>query len=88
MRRPVPAVLLWLAVLIAGAHAHTSGTTGFAAVRWLVREERTTAVPARIPVPPLVLLTQGQARGIFAFLVVLLPLSVIALGGLIGWRRR
>ena len=32
MRRPVPAVLLWLAVLIAGAHAHTSGTTGFAAV--------------------------------------------------------
>jgi hypothetical protein len=32
MRRPIPAVLLWLAVLIAGAHAHTSGTTGFAAV--------------------------------------------------------
>ena len=34
-----------------------------AAVRWLAREERTTTVATRIPVPSLVLLTQGQARG-------------------------
>ena len=59
-----------------------------AAVRWLVREERTTAVPTRIPVPPLVLLTQGQAHTVFALIVVVLPLSVVALGGLVWWRRR
>ena len=58
------------------------------AVRWLAREERTTAVATRIPVPPLLLLTQAQARGVFALVVGLLPLSVIALGGLVWWRRR
>ena len=58
------------------------------AVRWLVREERSPAVSTRIPVPPLVLLTQGQAHTVFAFIVVVLPLSVVALGGLVWWRRR
>ena len=59
-----------------------------AAVRWLAHEERATAVATRIPVPSLVLLTQGQARAVFVLVVGLLPLMVIALGGLVWWRRR
>jgi hypothetical protein len=59
-----------------------------AAVRWLAREERTTAVATRIPVPSLVLLTQSQARTVFLLVVGLLPLMVVALGGLVWWRRR
>ena len=59
-----------------------------AAVRWLAREERTTSVATRIPVPSLVLLTQSQARTVFALVVGLLPLMVIALGGLVWWQRR
>jgi gliding motility-associatede transport system auxiliary component len=59
-----------------------------AAVRWLAHEERTTAVATRIPVPSLVLLTQGQARSVFILVVGLLPLTVITLGGLVWWRRR
>ena len=59
-----------------------------AAVRWLAREDSTTVVSSRIPVPSLVLLTQGQALGVFAFVVGVLPLSVVALGGFVWWRRR
>jgi ABC-type uncharacterized transport system len=59
-----------------------------AAVRWLAHEDRTTAVSTRIPVPPLVLLTQSEALGVFAFVVGLLPLTVIVLGGVVWWRRR
>ncbi len=57
-------------------------------VRWLVREERSTAVASRIPVPPMILLTNAEMRGIFLFVGVLLPLSAIAVGLLVGWRRR
>jgi ABC-type uncharacterized transport system involved in gliding motility auxiliary subunit len=57
-------------------------------VRWLAREERTTAVASRIPVPPLILLTALQARVVFGLVVVLLPLSAIALGCFVWWRRR
>ena len=59
-----------------------------AAVRWLAREERTTTVKTRIPVPPTILLTGAQSRWLFIFIVVLLPLSVIAIGGVVWWRRR
>jgi ABC-type uncharacterized transport system involved in gliding motility auxiliary subunit len=59
-----------------------------AAVRWLAREERGTAVRTRIPVPPMILLTGAQSRWLFIFIVVLLPLSVIAIGGVVWWRRR
>jgi ABC-type uncharacterized transport system involved in gliding motility auxiliary subunit len=59
-----------------------------AAVRWLAREEQGTAVKTRIPVPPMILLTAGQSRLIFAFIVILLPLAVIAIGGLVWWTRR
>ena len=59
-----------------------------ASVRWLAREERGTAVRTRIPVPPMILLTGAQSRWLFIFIVVLLPLAVIGIGGLVWWRRR
>jgi hypothetical protein len=59
-----------------------------AAVRWLAREEHRTAVRTRIPVPPMVLLTAAQSRVIFTSIVIVLPLSVIALAGLLWWWRR
>ncbi|MCW5623696.1 MAG: Gldg family protein [Burkholderiales bacterium] len=58
------------------------------AVRWLVREEKSTAVASRIPVPPLVLLTPLQMRVIFVVVELLLPLAVIGVGVVIWWRRR
>jgi gliding motility-associatede transport system auxiliary component len=59
-----------------------------AAVRWLAREEQGTAVRTRIPVPPMILLTAAQSRTIFASIVILLPLTVIGIGGLVWWSRR
>ena len=59
-----------------------------AIVRWLVREERSTAVASRIPVPPMILLSGAQMRGIFLAVEVLLPLGAIALGAFVWWRRR
>jgi len=58
------------------------------AVRWLAREEHATAVKTRIPVPPMILLTAAQSRAIFISIVILLPLSVIGIGGLVWWLRR
>ena len=59
-----------------------------AAVRWLAREERGTAVRTRIPVPPMVLLTAAQSRWLFVLIVIVLPLMVIAIGGAVWWSRR
>ncbi|MGE0716929.1 MAG: GldG family protein [Alphaproteobacteria bacterium] len=59
-----------------------------AMLRWLVREERATAVASRVPVPPLILLTGRQTQAIFLTLVVVLPLSVVVLGFAVWWRRR
>jgi ABC-type uncharacterized transport system involved in gliding motility auxiliary subunit len=59
-----------------------------AAVRWLAREERGTAVRTRIPVPPMVLLTAAQSRWLFILIVIVLPLTVIGIGGVVWWRRR
>jgi hypothetical protein len=59
-----------------------------AMVRWLARDEHATAISSRIPAPPQVLLTKAQMQGIFLTVVVLLPLSVIGLGGVVWWRRR
>ncbi|CAN5731050.1 Gldg family protein [soil metagenome] len=59
-----------------------------AAVRWLAREERGTAVRTRIPVPPMILLTGAQSRWLFALIVIVLPLAVIGIGGMVWWRRR
>ena len=59
-----------------------------AAVRWLAREDQSTTVRNRIPVPPMILLTGTQSRALFALIVVLLPLSVIGIGALVWWSRR
>ena len=67
---------------------HVNSDLLLAAVRWLAREERTTAVRTRIPVPPLVLLTEAQSRVIFTSSSSCCRLTVIALGGLVWWRRR
>ena len=57
-------------------------------IRWLVGEEANTAVASRIPVPPMILLTQEQMRAVFLILEVLLPLLVVVAGGVVWWRRR
>lgn len=59
-----------------------------AAVRWLAREEQGTAVRTRIPVLPMILLTAAQSRWIFIVIVILLPLTVIGIGGVVWWMRR
>ena len=59
-----------------------------AMVRWLAREEKKTSISARVRVPPLILLTKTQMQSLFIFIEILLPLSVVLLGGLAWWRRR
>ena len=53
-----------------------------------MQEEHSAPVASRIPVPSRILLTNAQMLGIFLIIEVLLPLAVIALGGLVWWRRR
>jgi gliding motility-associatede transport system auxiliary component len=57
-------------------------------VRWLVREEGVPKVRPSIPVPPMVLLTTRQMQAIFVAVEVLLPLTVVATGVVVWWRRR
>jgi hypothetical protein len=59
-----------------------------AMVRWLVREDRSPSVLARMPVPPLVLLTRAQMQRIFLVIEVLMPFGIVAIGALVWWRRR
>jgi len=66
----------------------SNGDFAMTVVRWLVREERATAVTTRIPVPPMILLSDMQQSMMFLFVEVLLPLAVIALGVAVWWRRR
>jgi hypothetical protein len=65
-----------------------NGDLALAMLRWLAREERASAVTVRMPVPPLVLLTKSQMQRIFLLIEVLLPLSVVAVGAVVWWRRR
>ena len=59
-----------------------------AMTRWLLREERLTTVPTRIPVPPMIVLSDAQMRAVFLLIVVFLPLLAVACGVLAWWRRR
>ena len=59
-----------------------------AMTRWLLREERLTTVPTRIPVPPMILLSNSQMKAIFLLVAIVLPLLAVALGLLTWWRRR
>jgi ABC-type uncharacterized transport system involved in gliding motility auxiliary subunit len=65
-----------------------NGDLALSMVRWAVREEQTPAVAVRMPVPPLILLTKSQMQRIFLGIEVLLPLSVVAVGAVVWWRRR
>jgi ABC-type uncharacterized transport system involved in gliding motility auxiliary subunit len=65
-----------------------NGDVALGIVRWLVREERAAAVSSRIPVPPMILLSGAQMTLIFAVIELLLPLSVLAIGAIVWWRRR
>jgi len=66
----------------------SNNNLALAMVRWLAREENQTAIASRVRVPALILLTNGQMRMIFVLIEILLPLSVMLLGGLVWWRRR
>ena len=57
-------------------------------VRWLVREEDLVATAPRVPVAPLVLLTEAQLRVLYIAIVGLLPLTALLIGVVMGWRRR
>ncbi len=59
-----------------------------AMVRWAAREEQAPTVAMRMPVPRLVLLTKAQMQRIFLVIEVILPLSVVAVGIVVWWRRR
>ena len=57
-------------------------------VRWLVREEKSTSIASRIPVPAIVLLTKAQMQLIFVLVEILLPLGVLSIGVFMWWKRR
>jgi gliding motility-associatede transport system auxiliary component len=57
-------------------------------ISWLIREERAPVVKPPIEVLPTVALTGSQVRAIFIATVLVLPGSVVLLGGLVWWRRR
>jgi hypothetical protein len=65
-----------------------NGDVALGSVRWLVREERAATVSSRIPVPPMILLTGAQMTLIFVAVEMLMPLAILAVGGLVWWRRR
>jgi ABC-type uncharacterized transport system len=65
-----------------------NGDLAVSMVRWLAREEHAPSVAARIPVPPLVLLTKRQMQQIFLSVEILLPLGVVLCGAVVWWRRR
>ena len=65
-----------------------NGDVALGIVRWLVREERAATVSSRIPVPPMILLSGAQMTTIFLLVEVLLPFTVLAIGGFVWWRRR
>jgi len=65
-----------------------NGDLALSSLRWLLDEDKTAAVKTRIPVPPSIELSRGQMKAVFLAIVVLLPVSVLAMGGLVWWRRR
>ncbi len=59
-----------------------------AMTRWLLREEKLTTVPTRIPVPAMIVMSNAQMRTIFLLIVVLMPLLAVAFAVVTWWRRR
>lgn len=57
-------------------------------VRWLVREEGLIATAPRVPVVPLVLLTEQQLQRLYVVVVAGLPLLALLTGIAVWWKRR
>ncbi len=56
-------------------------------IAWLIHEEKAPSVKPPIEVLPSVMLTGTQVRWIFIATVLLMPGSVVLVGGLVWWRR-
>jgi hypothetical protein len=58
-------------------------------VRWLAEDEtRPAAKPQSFSPAQQITLTRDQMRTVFIAVEMLLPLSVMLLGGLVWWKRR
>lgn len=57
-------------------------------VNWLVKNEKLVAIPAKEPVENPFAVTDTQKRFVWALVVGIIPLLIIAAGGFMWWRRR
>ncbi len=57
-------------------------------VRWLADDEATPATKTQTYSVPQLVLTREQMRSTFVLVEILLPLTVILIGGIVLWRRR
>jgi ABC-type uncharacterized transport system involved in gliding motility auxiliary subunit len=66
----------------------SNGDLALRMVRWLAGDEAATAVrPQKLSLERITL-TREQMRNIFILVELILPLSLILMGGLVWWRRR
>jgi hypothetical protein len=83
-------------VLVGNSNFATNAYLSFAAngdlavgmVRWLAGNEATPATKTQTYSLPQIVLTHEQMRGTFALVELVLPLSVVLIGGIVWWRRR
>jgi ABC-2 type transport system permease protein len=66
----------------------SNGDLAVGIVRWLAEDEARPAATTQTYAQKEIILTQSQMRAIFLSVEVLLPFSVLGLGGLVWWRRR
>jgi ABC-2 type transport system permease protein len=66
----------------------SNGDLAVGIVRWLAEDEARPVATTQTYAQREIILTQSQMRAIFLSLEVLLPFSVLGLGGLVWWRRR
>lgn len=59
-----------------------------AMARWLAREEELVATSPRAHATSLVLITEAQLRLLYLGVVLLMPLTAVAAGAFVWWRRR
>lgn len=66
----------------------TNADLALNSINWLAQEESLIAIRPKQPQQRQISLTGGQMNGIFTLSVLGVPLAVLALGGIIWWRRR